>query len=142
MTDFDYDEALELGHRVPEAILNHMCVQLTGRTCDVEFAGVTESARIPVGELGKLLREWRSEVRAQAIVAQIVESADEFDEDGTPTHMPRRFPDSPQQTIRTPGGNIQASSLAPGELARIREDFPDYGDLSKACLSCTVEIKG
>ncbi len=139
MTDFDFDGALELGHRIPEAFLNYLCVRLTGRTCDVEFAGVTVSARIPVGKLGQLLRQWREEMRSQAVIALIVEAADEFDEAGIPIHMPRAFPDSHQQTIKTPGGHIQASSLAVGELARIREAVPDYGDLSKACLGCTVE---
>lgn len=142
MTDFDFDGALELGHRIPEALLNHRCVKLTGRTCDVEFAGVSESAMIPevAGELGQILRDWRLEVRAQAVIAVIIESADEFDEGGLPIHMPSAFRPEPLQPIRTPGGTIRASSFAVGELARIREAVPGYGDYKGACWTCTGEV--
>ncbi len=140
MADFDYEEELKLGHRIPEAALNQMCVQLTGRTCDVEFAGVTESARIPVGELGEILKQWRSEIRAQAIVALMTESADEFDEQGVPTHIPAASPLEKLAPMRTPGGLLRASPYAVGELARIREAVPDYGDVEDHCLSCTVEV--
>ncbi len=141
MTDFDYEGELTLGHRIPEAILNQMCVTLTGRTCDVEFTGVTESARIPTGELGEILMQWRSEIRAQAIVAYLIESADEFDEAGMPTHTPaasRRL--ERLAPMRTPGGLLRASPYAVGELARVREAVPDYGDVEDHCLACTVEV--